>query len=89
MPPLTCIGDEAQDEASMQSMVQAVLDVAAQAGVTAIAMPLLGAGKAQWPVRLAAKAHAAKILNAAYCQSGGTRLKVGAPMWGCSPLVEI
>lgn len=73
---LACTGDAAQDEANMQSMVQAVLDVAAQAGVTTLAMPLLGAGLAQWPVVPTAKAHVAKVLAAAYCRPGGTRLKV-------------
>ena len=73
---LACTGDAAKDEASMQSMVQAVLDVAAQAGVNTLAMPLLGAGRAQWPLIPAAKAHVAKVLAAAYCRPVGTRLKV-------------
>ena len=73
---LACIGDAAQDVASMRSMVEAVLDVAAQAGVTTLAMPLLGAGLAQWPVLAAAKAHVAEVLETAYYKPEGTRLEV-------------
>lgn len=62
----------------MQSMVQAVLDVAAQAGVAALAVPLLGAGRAHWPVLLVAKALIANVLEAAHRTPKVTSLKVGA-----------
>lgn len=72
---LVYTGDAAQDQASMQSVVQAVLSAAAKAGITTLAMPLLGAGLARWPM-LVAKAQVAEVLQAAHHRSGGTRLQV-------------
>lgn len=57
------------------------MNVAAGAGVSALAMPLLGAGVAQWPVVLAAKVHVAMVLDAAYSRSARRRVQVGAHMW--------
>ena len=64
------------DEASMRSMVQAILTVAAGAKVGSIALPLLGGGSAGWPIALAAKAQIAKLVDAALTGSAGSTLKV-------------
>lgn len=63
----------------MQSMLQAVFDIAAKAGVITIAMPLLGAGLAQWPIHLTAAAHIAKVLEVAQGMRRGP-LKVSSQM---------
>ena len=71
----------------MQSMIQAVLDLAALLQVTSLAMPLLGAGHAQWPVNLTAKAHISKVLEAAHSKPEGSPLKVGAYLHALAPLL--
>ena len=85
---LVYTGDAAQDQASMQSMFQAVLSAAAKAGITTLAMPLLGAGLARWPMLVAAKAQVAEVLQAAHHRSGGTRLQVRSASlphsWDCA-----
>ena len=60
----------------MQSMVQAILTVAADAKVDSIALPLLGCGQAGWPIALAAKAQIAELVEAALTGSAGSTLKV-------------
>lgn len=58
-------GDAVQDEDRMQRMICSVLDVARKAGVTSLAMPLLGCGVAGWRIPLVAKAAIKEVLNMA------------------------
>lgn len=58
-------GDAVQDEDRMQRMIRSVLDVAKKAGVTSVALPLLGCGVAGWQIPLVAKATIKEVLNMA------------------------
>lgn len=60
----------------MQRMIGSVLAVAEKAGVTSLAMPLLGCGLAAWPIPLAAKAIIQEVLNMAETGSVITTVKV-------------
>lgn len=72
-------GFGADDEDCMQCTIHSVLAVATQAGVTSLALPLLGCGLAKWPTELAARAHVQAVFAAAATNLIGTALKVGAP----------
>ena len=74
---MACAGNGVQDEDCMRRMVWSVLDVAAQARVTSVALPLLGAGIAGWPIAVAAKAHIEEVLEMAEQDLAGSSLKVG------------
>lgn len=69
----------------MQSMVQAVLDLAAVLQFTSLAVPMLGAGHAEWPLLLSASSHIRKVLEAAQSKPGGTTLEVGVQLHGAAP----
>ena len=73
---LVCSGDNAQDQASMQNLIQSVLETAAKANVTSLAMPLLGSGLPGWPAAVTAKAHIAQVLAAAHSGLANTSIKV-------------
>ncbi|DBB05040.1 TPA: hypothetical protein ACH3X3_010308 [Trebouxia sp. C0006] len=62
-PPYT--GREQSDVAALRTVVQSVLADAAALHVKSLALPLIGAGKAQWPAALAAKTQVAAICAAA------------------------
>ncbi|KAL3158168.1 hypothetical protein ABBQ32_011758 [Trebouxia sp. C0010 RCD-2024] len=73
LPP--CSGFGADDEDCMQCTIHSVLAVATQAGVTSLALPLLGCGLAKWPTELAARAHVQAVFAAAATNLIGTALK--------------
>ncbi|DBA77142.1 TPA: hypothetical protein ACH3X1_009718 [Trebouxia sp. C0004] len=71
-PPYT--GREQSDVAALRTVVQSVLADAAALRVNSLALPLIGAGKAQWPAALAAKTQIAAICALA-SQGGCGQLK--------------
>ena len=69
-------GDGIQDEDCMQRMIRSVLATAIRAGVTSLAMPLLGCGVARWLMPLVAKATIQEVLKLAEDTSVTTTVKV-------------
>lgn len=67
---MTCCdtGDKEKDGPVLASTVQSVLAAAADHGMQSVAMPLMGSGRAGWPVTLAAHIHSAEVLD--FIQSG-------------------
>ena len=56
-------GNQQLDVPLLASTVQSVLAQAAAKGMHSVAMPLIGAGLAGWPPKLAAQEHVAQVLK--------------------------
>ncbi len=74
-------GREQSDVAALRTVVQSVLADAAALHVKSLALPLIGAGKAQWPAALAAKTQVAAICALA-SQGRCGQLQVGSILAG-------
>jgi len=74
-------GREQSDTAALRTVVQSVLADAAALHVKSLALPLIGAGKAQWPAALAAKTQVAAICALA-SQGRCGQLEVGSILAG-------
>ncbi len=74
-------GREQSDVAALRAVVQTVLADAAALHVKSLALPLIGAGKAQWPAALAAKTQVAAICALA-SQGACEQLKVKSALAG-------
>ncbi len=71
-------GREESDVAALRTVVQSVLADAAALHVKSLALPLIGAGKAQWPAALAAKTQvAATCASASQGACGQLQVKLG------------
>lgn len=66
-------GNQQLDVPLLASTVQSVLAQAAAKGMHSVAMPLIGAGLAGWPSKLAAQVHVAQVLK--FTGSTGSSLK--------------
>ncbi|DBB13513.1 TPA: Poly (ADP-ribose) polymerase, variant 4 [Trebouxia sp. C0006] len=66
-------GNQQLDVPLLASTVQSVLAQAAAKGMQSVAMPLIGAGLAGWPPKLAAQVHVAQVLK--FTGSTGSALK--------------
>lgn len=71
-------GNQQLDVPLLASTVQSVLAQAAAKGMQSVAMPLIGAGRAGWPPKLAAQVHVAQVLK--FTGSTGSSLKVIEPV---------
>lgn len=71
-------GNQQLDVPLLASTVQSVLAQAAAKGMHSVAMPLIGAGLAGWPSKLAAQVHVAQVLK--FTGSTGSSLKVTEPV---------
>lgn len=72
-----CAGDEQADGPLLARTVQSALAQAEAHGMQSIAMPLIGAGRAGWPVQLAAQIHVAEVVKLKASGNGVTVLQVG------------
>ena len=71
-------GNQQLDVPLLARTVQSVLAQAAAKGMQSVAMPLIGAGLAGWPPKLAAQVHVAQVLK--FMGSTGLSLKVIEPV---------
>lgn len=71
-------GNQQLDVPLLASTIQSVLAQAAAKGMHSVAMPLIGAGLAGWPPKLAAQVHVAQVLK--FTGSTGLSLKVIEPV---------
>lgn len=71
-------GNQQFDVPLLASAIQSVLTQAAAKGIQSVAMPLIGAGLAGWPPKLAAQVHVAQVLK--FAGSTGVPLKVIEPV---------
>jgi len=58
-----CAGDQQKDSPLLASTVRSALAQAEVHGMQSIAMPLIGAGRAGWPAKLAAQIHIAEVVK--------------------------
>ena len=86
-------GNQQLDIPLLVSTVQSVLAQAAAKGMQSLAMPLIGAGLAGWPPKLAAQVHVAQVLK--FTGPTGSSLKVSesydqhmTPMYTTSTYVQ-
>ena len=56
----------------MNGMVRNIMTAAAQHRIQSVALPVLGAGHAQWPLSLAARAQVGKVIKEAHTFLSGT-----------------
>ncbi len=75
---LLLAGNQQLDVPLLASTVQSVLAQAAAKGMHSLAMPLIGAGLAGWPPKLAAQVHVAQVLK--FTGSTASSLKVIEPV---------
>ncbi len=71
-----CAGDQQRDSSLLGSTVQSALAQAEAHGMQSMAMPLIGAGRAGWPAKLAAQIHIAEVVKLMDSRKAATSLQV-------------